>query len=256
MNKVYKYRKVGGGMTPYDIINGKFGDDTLHLRDTTCEHLGPACEIEVVKCDCNSYKFSKALNLTAERYIYFHRGEKFFNNKEDAFIIELQSRLESQHKDIANNEKQIENNKLALENLKINQVNYLNIENAKLGTKCYLENDGWCRIIGIIQFENNKKGFLTDNNYSNGYDDSYGDRIILIENETDGNIITEGGCAVFVSSDDFNNLKNNNKISKLNKHIDKCKISIEKSIKLIEKINSIINKNLTFEEMLDMYMTK
>lgn len=63
MNKeVYKHRTCDG-MATYNIISGVFGvDSTLHLRDTSCSHPGPHCEIEVVMCDDGkSYEFSKDL---------------------------------------------------------------------------------------------------------------------------------------------------------------------------------------------------
>ena len=68
MGTVYKYRQLWG-IAEYNIIEGEFGDNTLHLQDTTCEHYGPKCEIEGVKCDDGDcYQFSKPLNSSAEEY--------------------------------------------------------------------------------------------------------------------------------------------------------------------------------------------
>ena len=87
ITSVYKYRSLQG-IVEYKILNGQFGiDDTLHLQDTSCKHYGPNCEIEVVKSESGDcYQFSKALNSSAEEYIYFHNGEKFWATERDAYI--------------------------------------------------------------------------------------------------------------------------------------------------------------------------
>ena len=253
MNKeVYKYRAYHGVVT-YNVISGEFGvDSTIHLQDTSCNHSGPKCEIEVVKCDDDDcYQFSAALNWTAEEYSYVHEGEKFWATKEEAYIETLQSAFVSNLKTIDEYEKKIVEFKEKLSGMETKEINYFTPDMAKLGANCFIESYGASRIIGTILFENGKTGYLTDNNYTDDRCDVYvGDRIILVVDKS-GKIKTEGGGAVYVSYEDFENLKVNNQIKQHNKSIDRYKKSIN-NIKLENEIYKRIFDNkesLTFEEM-------
>lgn len=255
MNKeVYKYRRCVG-MVTYNIISGVFGvDSTLHLRDTSCTHAGPHCEIEVVMCEGgNCYEFSKALNWTAEEYASFHKLEKFWATKEEAYVEALQLYIKSSVKDIADNLEKIENGEAKLAGMQEKEVRYFTSDMVKLGATCYLETDGTTRIIGTIAFENGT-GYLTDNNYldEDRFDSYGGDRIILIEREN--RIETERGDIAFVSKTDFDNHKENNNIERIKKHIDVYKKSIERLEREIMLFNSILDRkeSLTFEQMLEM----
>lgn len=255
MNKeVYKYR-VCHGMVTYNIISGVFGvDSTLHLRDTSCEHPGPYCEIEVVMCeDGNCYEFSKALNYTAEDHISFHRLEKFWATKEEAYIEALQLNIERSRKYIADDLKHLEENEAKLADMQENKVHYFTSDMAKIGVTCYLESDRKTRIIGTILFENGTVGYLTDNNYldEDRYDSFGGDRIILIEKENC--IVTERGDVAFVSKTDFDNNKRNYDIERIKKSINTYKKFIESSEREIMLLNSILDRkdSLTFEQMME-----
>lgn len=255
MNKeVYKHR-AGVGMATYNIINGEFGDNTLHLRDTSCTHSGPNCEIEVEKCnDGDCYQFSKALNWTAEEHISFHKLEKFWATKEEAYIEALQLNIERDIKYIADDLKHLEEDEAKLAGMQEKDVCHFHPFMAKLGATCYLETDGTTRIIGIISFENGTVGYLTDNNYldEDRFDSYGGDRIILIESEN--RIVTERGDVAFVSKTDFDNHKENNAIERIKKSINVYKKSIERSEREIKLFNSIIDSkdSLTFEQMVEM----
>jgi hypothetical protein len=255
MNKeVYKHR-AGSGMATYNIINGEFGDNTLYLRDTTCTHSGPKCEIEVEKCnDGDCYQFSKALNWTAEEHISFHKLEKFWATKEEAYIEALQLNIERGIKYIADDLKHLEDDEAKLAGMQEKEVRYFTSDMAKLGATCYLETDGTTRIIGIISFENGTVGYLTDNNYldEDRFDSYGGDSIILIESEN--RIVTERGDAVFVSKTDFDNHKENFAIERVKKSIIVSKKSIERSEREIKLFNSIIDSkdSLTYEQMVEM----
>lgn len=256
MNKeVYKYRRCNG-MATYNIISGVFGvDSTLHLRDTSCSHPGPNCEIEVVMCeDGKCYEFSKALNWTAEEHICFHRSEKFWATKEDAYIEVLHLNIESNTKYIADVLKHLEEDETKLDGMHEKEVRYFTSDMAKIGATCYLEIDGGTRIIGTILFEDGTTGYLTDNNYldEDRYDSYGGDRIILIEKEN--RIKTERGDVVFTSWTDYDNYKTNNAIEKIKKSIDMYKKSIERSEREIKLFNSIIDRkdSLTYEQMVEM----
>lgn len=255
MNKeVYKHR-AGVGMATYNIINGKFGDNTLHLQDTSCTHSGPKCEIEVTMCDNGKcYQFSKALNWTAEEHISFHKLEKFWATKEEAYVEALQLNIERGIKYIADDLKHLEADEAKLAGMQEKDVCHFHPFMAKLGATCYLETDGLTRIIGIISFENGSVGYLTDNNYldEDMFDSYGGDRIILIESEN--RIVTERGDAVFVSKTDFDNHKENFAIERLKKSIIVSKKSIERSEREIKLFNSILDRkdSLTFEQMLEM----
>ena len=256
MNKeVYKHRTCNG-MATYNIISGVFGvDSTLHLRDTSCSHPGPHCEIEVVMCEGGKcYEFSKALNWTAEEHISFHKLEKFWATKEEAYIEALQLNIERHCKYIADDLKRLEEDEAKLEGMQEKEVRYFTSDMAKIGATCYLETDGVTRIIGTISFENGTTGYLTDNNYSDeDWDNGYGgDRIILVE--IDNHIETERGDAVFVSGTDFDNRKGNNAIERLKKSIIVHKKSIERSEREIMLFNSILDRkdSLTFEQMVEM----
>lgn len=253
MNTVYKYRTVHG-IVGYEILNGEFGvDDTLHLRDTSCQHYDPKCEIEVVKCeDGECYQFSKALNANAEEYIYFHQLEKFWATKEEAYVEGMEKAVESYYKSIADNEQKIVEAEEKLAGMKRMKVQYFTTEMVKSEKHCYVENEGTCRIIGTIMFDDGKIGYLTDSNYSEGYD-GYGyegDRIILIDNKA-GKIMTENNEFVFASKQDYDNIKSNEKIGRLKKSIETYNEIIKSYTLNIERLNSIIcqKDTLTIEEM-------
>ena len=255
MNKeVYKHRTCHG-MVTYNIISGVFGvDSTLHLRDTSCTHPGPHCEIEVEMCeDGNCYEFSKALNWTAEEHISFHRLEKFWATKEEAYIDALKLNVERSCKYIADDLKHIEEDEAKLAGMQEKEVRYFTSDIANLGATCYLESDDATRIIGTILFEDGTTGYLTDNNYldEDRYDGYGGDRIILIEREN--RIETERGDIAFVSKTDFNNHNGNNAIERIKKSINIYKKSIERYEREIMLFNSIIDRkdSLTFEQMMD-----
>lgn len=256
MNKeVYKDRTCHG-MVTYNIISGVFGiDSTLHLRDTSCTHPGPHCEIEVVMCEGGKcYEFSKALNWTAEEHISFHRLEKFWATKEEAYIEALQLSIERQCKYIADDLKYLEVDEARLAGMQKNEVRYFTSDMVKMGATCYLETDGVTRIIGTILFEDGTSGYLTDNNYldEDRFDSYGGDRIILVEREN--RIVTERGDVAFVSKTDFDNHKGNYAIERIEKSINVHKKSIERSEREIMLFNSILDRkdSLTFEQMVEM----
>lgn len=256
MNKeVYKHRTCNG-MATYNIISGVFGvDSTLHLRDTTCSHAGPHCEIEVVMCDDGKcYEFSKALNWTAEEHISFHKLEKFWATKEEAYVEALQLNIERSCRYIADDMKHLEEDEAKLAGMQEKEVRYFTSDMAKMGATCYLESDGVTRIIGTITFEDGTAGYLTDNNYldEDRFDSYGGDRIILIEKEN--RIETERGDVVFVSSTDFSNHKENNAVERIKKSINVYKKSIDRSEREIMLFESILDRkdSLTFEQMVEM----
>lgn len=256
MNKeVYKYRRCQG-MVIYNIISGVFGvDNILHLRDTSCNHYGPNCEIEVAMCDGgNCYEFSKSLNRSAEEHVSFHRLEKFWATKEDAYIEAIQLSIESNVNGITDDLKHLKEEEERLAGIQEKEVRYFTTDMAEIGATCYLEIDGFTRIIGTILFEGGTTGYLTDNNYidEDRYDSFGGDRIILIEKEN--RIETERGDVVFVSVTDFDNYKENNAIERIKKTINVYKRSIERSDRENKLLNSIIDRkdSLTYEQMLEM----
>ena len=255
MNTVYKYRTVHGIVT-YEILNGEFGvDDTLHLRDTSCNHYGDKCEIEVVKSESGDcYQFSKALNANAEEYIYFHQREKFWATKEEAYVEGMEMAVESYYHSIAENEKRIVEAEDKLAGMKKVKIQYFTSEMVKSEKLCYIEDEGTCRIIGTILFDDGRIGHLTDSNYSEGYDGYEGDRIILIENKATGRIMTENGESVYVSEQDYKNIKANKLMETLTKSIENNQKGIESYTLSIERFNTIIGQKdiLTIEQMRDM----
>ena len=257
MNTVYKHRTTQG-IAGYEILKGEFGvDDTLHLRDTTCQHYGAKCEIEVVKSESGDcYQFSKALNANAEEYIYFHQVEKFWATKEEAYVEGMERAIESYYRSIADNEARITEAEEKLAGMKKVKIQYFTIEMVKSENLCYIEDEGTCRIIGTILFDDGRIGHLTDENYSDGYD-GYGyegDRIILIENKDTGRIMTENGEPVYVSKQDCDGIKANKLIETLNKCIENNRKAIESYTLSIERLNTIIGQKdiLTIEQMRDM----
>ena len=244
---VYKYRQCFG-IIEYELLNGEFGvDSTLHLRDTSCTHPGPKCEIEVVKCDDGDcYQFSKALNSSAEEYDYYHKAEKFWANKEDAYVEGLHLIANGYRENIVDAEKRIIKNNEALKGLQEKEV----------GKYCYVEDEGRCHIIGTINFTDGTTGYLTDSNYGEDQWDSYeGDRIILKEKDNTGRLITERGDVVYLSADDYQNHKTNNNIKKLTEEVERYKKAIGGWIMRIERINDIISKrkHLTIDLMMEMF---
>ena len=249
---VYKYRTCHG-LVEYKILNGQFGiDDTLHLQDTSCNHHGPNCEIEVVRNgDC--YQYSKSLNESAEEYYYFHTKECFWATKKDAYIEYLHISIDSSRKNIVENEKAIANANEKLVGLERKDFHYLTSFMTKVGMKCYVEHTDICRIIGTISFEDGSTGFLTDSTYYDDGDGYEGDRIILVNGKND-RIITENGLAVFLSKTDYDNLRTNNFIEHLTKDITMCKENANRSLERINAINHIIaiKDTLTLEQIIEM----
>ena len=255
MNAIYKYRTTQG-IAEYEILKGEFGvDDILHLRDTTCQHYGPKCEIEVVKCESGDcYQFSKALNANAEEYIYFHQLEKYWATKKDAYVEGMERAIESYYRSIADNEQKIVEAEEKLTGMKKMKVQYFTSEMVKSENLCYVENEGTCRIIGTIMFDDGRIGHLTDSNYTEGYDGYEGDRIILIENNDTGRIMTENNEFVFASKQDFDNIKSNKLMETLKKSIENNRKGIESYTLSIERMNTIIGQKdtLTVDQMRDM----
>ena len=254
MNTVYKYRTVHG-IVEYEILNGEFGvDDTLHLRDTSCNHYGDNCEIEVVKCESGDcYQFSKALNANAEEYIYFHQMEKFWATKKEAYVDGMERAVESYYHSIAENMKRIADAEEVLSEIEKKEVRYLTPEMARASVKSCFTDDQHCRIIGTIYFDDGTVGYLTDSNYYGGYDDGDGDRIILIENKETGRIMTENGDTVYIDESDFKNDIDNAKIANIKKSIENNRKGIESYTLSIERLNTIIEQKdtLTIEQMRD-----
>ena len=100
-------------------------------------------------------------------------------------------------------------------------------------------------------FDDGRVGYLTDGNYSSGYDGYEGDRIILIEDKKTGRIITENGNPVYVSEQDYKNLVGNNKMESLIKDIENIRKTIERYKLSIERLNAIIAQKdtLTIDQM-------
>ena len=257
MNTVYKYRTVHG-IVKYEILNGEFGvDDTLHLRDTSCQHYGPKCEIEVVKCESGDcYQFSKALNANAEEYEYFHKLEKFWATKEEAYVEGMEMAVESYYRSIADTDARIAEAEEKLAGMKKVKIQYFTSEMVKSENHCYVEDEGICRIIGTILFNDGRIGHLTDSNYTVGYGgcEDEGDRIILIENKETGRIMTENGDSVYASKQDSDNIKANKLMETLTKSIENNRKGIESYTLSIERLNTIIGQKdiLTIEQMRDM----
>lgn len=252
MNTVYKYRNTQG-VAEYEILNGEFGvDDTLHLRDTSCQHSGDKCEIEVVKCESGDcYQFAKALNSNAEKYIHFHQLEKFWATKEEAYVEGMEKAVEIYYRSIAENEKSIVEAEEKLKSMKKEVIKYFTKEMVKSECQCYVENEGTCRIIGIILFDDGRIGYLTDSNYSDVYVDYEGDRIILVENKATCRLMTENESSVYASKQDYDNIKANKAMENLEKNIESSRNDIERYTLIIEELNSIIGQkdSLTFEQM-------
>lgn len=252
MGTVYKYRQLWG-LAEYDIIEGEFGDNTLHLQDTTCEHYGPKCEIEVVKCnDGDCYQFSKALNRSAEEYDYAHKVEKFWATKREAYIDAIRVKIVNCQKYIADDERRLAETQEKLASIGGGDVHYLTAATAKLGANCYVHNNGSCRIIGIISFEDGTTGYLTDSIYTSDWDDEVGDRIILVEDKNGCKIVSENGDLVFLSKTDSDNNENNNKIANLNKMVENYQRGIERSTARLNNLqDAFIRRNtLTIVELM------
>ena len=133
------------------------------------------------------------------------------------------------------------------------KVQYFTSEMVKSENLCYVENEGTCRIIGAIMFNDGKIGYLTDSNYSEGYDGYEGDRIILIENKATGRIMTENNEFVFASKQDYDNIKSNENLGRLKKSIETYNDIIKSYTLNIERLNTIIGQKdtLTIDQMRD-----
>ena len=252
MGTVYKYRQLWG-IAEYNIIEGEFGDSTLHLQDTTCDHYGPKCEIEVMKCDDGDcYQFSKTLNSSAENYSYFHKVEKFWATKKEAYIDAIRVKIENCQQLIAGDERRLAEPQEKLAGISGGNVHYLTAATAKLGINCFVDHAGSCRIIGIISFENGTTGYLTDSNYTSDYADVEGDRIILVEDKNGCKIVSEYGDLVFLSKVDNDNNENNDKIAKLNKIVESYQKGIERSTARLNVLRDAFNKRdtLTIDELI------
>ena len=253
--EVYKYRSVHGIVT-YEVISGEFGvDSILHLRDTSCKHPGANCEIEVVKCeDGDCYQYSKPLNDSAVEYEYFHKLEKYWGSKKEACIDMLNIFNKWNYDSIAENEKRIKETSEELNGKQVEEIHYFTPAMAKETNRCYVENEGWCNIIGHILFNDGTTGYLTEDMYSDSSDGYEGDRIILLYNKVEERLKTERGDSVFVSDFDHHNLKSNSAMSRLQKDIERYQNAIRKCNLQIERYNSIIgmSDSLTYNQMREM----
>lgn len=256
ITSVYKYRTLQG-IVEYKILNGEFGiDSTLHLQDTTCEHSGPNCEIEVVKSENdNCYQFSKALNQNAKNYEYFHTLEKYWATKEDAYAELLMLTINSYQDRIEEQKTRKSNAEAKLNGMEVKEVNYLMPDSVT--TKCYIDDIGVCDIIGTIRFKDGLEGYLTNSNYTAfDCDGDYieGDRIILVENKNNGRMETEQGETVFLTEIDCDNYKFNNEIKNTIKIIVDSNKAISTYRERIEKCKNIIDNkdNLSIGQMREM----
>ena len=178
--------------------------------------------------------------------------EKFWDNENDTFVEGLEISIDSSRRSIDDYEKELAKTLKELEGLQEKEVRYLTAEQVKIGEMYHVANQGMCRIIGSILFENGSKGYLTNDNYYTGYDDGDGDRIILIEKN--GKIITENNESVFLTTADCMNLKENEKIARLNKIVEINKTNVANAIRRIEHYHSLIEQRdiLTVEAMIEM----
>ena len=252
MRTVYKYRQCFG-IIEYELLNGEFGvDSTLHLRDTSCTHPGSKCEIEVVKCDDGDcYQFSKALNHSAEDYDYYHKGEKFWATKREAYIDAIRIKIENCQKYIADDERRMAETQEKLFGLLGGDVHYLTPSKVELGMNCFVDHEGSCRIIGTISFDDGTTGYLTDSNYASDWADQEGDRIILIEGRY-GNIVSENGDTVFLSKTDSYNNEINNKIANLNTMVENYQRGIDCSTARLNNLQDAFSRRdtLTIDELI------
>ena len=256
ITSVYKYRTLQG-IVEYKILNGKFGiDSILHLQDTTCEHSGPNCEIEVVKSENgNCYQFSKALNQNAKDYEYFHTLEKYWATKEDAYAELLMLSINRYQDRIEEQKTRMSNAEARLNGMEVKEVNYLMPDSVT--TKCYIDDIGVCDIIGTIRFKDGLEGYLTNSNYTAfDCDGDYieGDRIILVENKNNGRMETEQGETVFLTEIDCDNYKFNNEIKNTIKIIVDSNKAISTYRERIEKCKNIIDNkdSLDIDQMREM----
>ena len=256
ITSVYKYRTLQG-IIEYKILNGEFGiDSTLHLQDTTCEHSGPNCEIEVVKSENgNCYQFSKSLNQNAKYYEYFHTLEKYWATKEDAYVEMLMSTINSYQDRIEEQKTRISNAEAKLKGMEVKEVNYLMPDSVT--NNCYIDDIGVCDIIGTIRFKDGSEGYLTDRNYPTfDCDGEYidGDRIILVENKNNDRMETERGDIVFLTKVDCDNYKFDNEIKNTIKIIVDNNKAISTYRERIEKCKNIIDNkdSLDIDQMREM----
>jgi tetrahydromethanopterin S-methyltransferase subunit B len=114
-----------------------------------------------------------------------------------------------------------------------------------------VRNNGSCRIIGTISFEDGTTGYLTDRNYTD-FDDELGDRIILVEDKNGCKIVSEEGDIVFLSKTDNDNNEINNKIDNLNKMVENYQKGIERSTARLNNLQDAFDKRdtLTIDELI------
>ena len=257
ITEVYKYRSVHGIVT-YEVISGEFGvDSILHLRDTSCKHPGDKCEISVVKCaDGNGYTFLNALNDSAKEYIYFHQTEiaRFWATKKEACVEMLQTLVKWNYDSITDSERRIKESREELNSYQVEEIHYFTPAMAKETNRCYVENEGWCNIIGHILFNDGTTGYLTGDQYSDSSDGYESDRIILLYNKAEERLKTERGDSVFVSDFDYENNKTNKRMARHESNIERYEGAIKKNTMQIERYNTIIgmSDDLTYEQIRDM----
>ena len=163
----------------------------------------------------------------------------------------MEREIESCYQSIAEIDKRLVVDEKKLAGMKKEKVRYFTSEMVKSENLCYVENEGICRIIGTILFDDGRIGHLTDNNYTEGYDGYEGDRIILIEDKNTGRIVTENGKSVYASKQDYDNIKANKLMETLTKSIENHRKVIENYTLKIERLNTIIGQKdiLTIEQM-------
>jgi chaperonin cofactor prefoldin len=192
------------------------------------------------------------LNSSAEEYDYAHKVEKFWATKREAYIDAIRVKIENCQKYIADDERRLAETQEKLVNISGGDVHYLTAATAKLGANCYVHDEGSCRIIGVISFEDGTTGYLTDSNYTSGWDDGDGDRIILVEHKNGCKIVSENGDDVFLSKTDNDNNEINNKIANLNKMVENYQRGIERSTARLNNLQDALSRKdtLTIDELI------
>lgn len=258
MDKLYKHRGLNG-IAVYEVIKNLLGTEgVLHLKDTTCKHHGPNCEISVIPTeDGKGFEFKECLNETAKEYSYYHEYEPFFETEKEAWIWKVKELKKHKEISILEIKKRIETTEAVVKDFSVvkqKDIEYLKTENADFDTEFATQDGEKGEIVAKVVYKSGKIGFLTDlyntEQDSDGYEIET-DSIIL--QDKDGMLVANDK-AVFPNIEMFNLSKDKKSLQIHENKLTDLKNQLKKAEERIKVFGEIIKNqdNLSVAEIKEM----
>lgn len=242
MENLYAFRCFRG-IAKYEVIGHSDDWSEVTAKDTTCtDHEN--CIVKLAK-NGDSYSFVEPLNESAEKYIYFHEGVKYFETKEECFADVLLAKAKYYRNQISECSRIIENLSEKVLKRKL-LVQYVTPENWSFNKTYYTEKYGTFEIVGKIEFKDGSYGWLIEWNdeYYDDIDD-YDDRptILRIDNGK-LSFVMDKIQYVFNDEKSFENYKRNNENNRIKGEIKYNESKITAYQKTLDSIEDILRRHV------------